>query len=311
MPLIPITLAPRNVCPLCRSDKAEVHIPFPEIPVVRCGSCTFTYSSKVLPEDDLNSYYTDNFGSLRHKQGQMVNSIVNSMVLEKLIDFESITTLLDVGTGYGYLLDKLGKRHKLDATGVELSRQEADYAQNTLGLHVVNSLLGDSGLKKGSYDLVTSFEVIEHVPDPGHFIRELTSYVKPGGHLLIMTDNFDSCMARSLGAAYPKWIPHSHINHFSPASLARALEAANELEIVKSKSYTSWEILLRNAYYQLRGIRKTPAEAFNLAATLESEMHGVYKLFTLRRLFNVAWATFSLSDSMDGDLMYFLSRKKA
>lgn len=309
--MVSIILKEREGCPLCQSYEATVLIPFPEIPVVRCRNCGFIYSSKILTGQELTSYYENSFGSQRHLQGQVVNSTVNSMVLEKLINFSNVSNMLDVGTGYGFLLKELCNCYKLNATGIELSRQEAEYAKNILGLNVINSLLGNSGLTKDFYDLVTSFEVIEHIPYPIEFILELTEYVKLGGHLVIMTDNFESRMAKSLGAGFPKWIPHSHISHFLAATLKRTLEDTKKLELVKSVSYTPWEVLLRNAYYKIRGIRKAPSDVFNLASTLENEMQGTYKFFSIRKLFNKVWAKNTLSSKMDGDLMFFLCKRIA
>jgi 2-polyprenyl-3-methyl-5-hydroxy-6-metoxy-1,4-benzoquinol methylase len=305
-----IGLTDRDGCPLCGGHGAVTFIPFPAIPVVRCGGCGFLYSSRVLADGQLVAYYQENFGGLRHRQGQLVNASVNSMVLERLVDFAAVATLLDVGTGYGFLLKELSARHELRATGIEVSRQEAAHAKQTLGLDVRNGTLAESGLDPEAFDLVTTFEVIEHVPYPLRFLDELAAFVKPGGHLVVMTDNFDSRMAKSLGAAFPKWIPHSHISHFSPRTLAKAIEGAGTLEIVRSLSYTPWEVLLRDAYYRLRGIRKNPAEAFDLEGTLAGEMGGKYRLFQLRKRLNRGWARMTIGERMDGDLIYFLCRKK-
>jgi SAM-dependent methyltransferase len=241
----------------------------------------------------------------------VVNARLNAWVVLHSLKLSGIKTMLDVGTGYGFLLHEMGKRIQVDAVGVELSRQEATYAQNKLGLKVLNSSLAASGLHRGQYDLVTSFEVIEHIPDPLEFIAEMAQYVKIGGHLLLMTDNFESRMAGSLGAGFPKWIPHAHVSHFSPSTLKSAIEATDGLSLVHSMSYTPWEVFLRDAYYRLRGIKKTPSEAFNLTATLEGEMAGTYRLFRLRRLINRIWMKLALTDEMNGDLMYFLARKTA
>jgi 2-polyprenyl-3-methyl-5-hydroxy-6-metoxy-1,4-benzoquinol methylase len=305
-----IALTDRDGCPLCGGRKAVTFIPFPSIPVVRCGSCSFLYSSRVFADGQLATYYEEGFGGTRHRQGQLVNASVNSMVLERLVEFGAVATLLDVGTGYGFLLKELSAHHELRATGVEVSRQEAGHAKQVLGLDVRNCTLAESGLERESHDLVTTFEVIEHVPHPRQFLAELADYVKPGGHLVVMTDNFDSRMAQSLGAAFPKWIPHSHISHFAPRTLTKAIEATGTLDIVRSLSYTPWEVLLRDAYYKLRGIRKQPAEAFDLEGTLAGEMRGTYKLFSVRKLLNRSWARMTISERMDGDLIYFLCRKK-
>jgi SAM-dependent methyltransferase len=244
-------------------------------------------------------------------QGQVINAMVNTMVLERMLAFTDIRRVLDVGAGYGFFLREVSKRHQLDAQGVELSRQESDYATGVLGLNVVGELLKDAHLPRGSYDLVTSFEVIEHMIDPCSFLVELTEYVKQDGYLLIMTDNFASHMATSLGAGFPKWIPHTHVSHFSAETLSRTIGAIEQLALVKALSFTPWEVRLRNASYKVRGIKKTPDEAFDLQSTLASEMQGQYKHFAIRRLLNKTWARYDLSSKMDGDLMYFLCKKAA
>ena len=114
-----ITLTDRNECPLCGSHDTVVFIPFPEIPVVRCCKCSFTYSSKVLSGQDVTAYYENNFGSQRHMQGQLVNSMVNSWVLTRLINIQDISNILDVGTGYGFLLKALCKRYEINGAGCE------------------------------------------------------------------------------------------------------------------------------------------------------------------------------------------------
>jgi 2-polyprenyl-3-methyl-5-hydroxy-6-metoxy-1,4-benzoquinol methylase len=305
----PIALIDRTQCPICGSRAHAVHVAFDEIPVVKCTDCEFMWSSKVLAEQEQRAYYEHSFGSLRHMQGQIVNAKVNSWVIGKLAPLRDIQTVLDVGTGYGFFLDELRRRYGFDVTGIELSRQEATFAKTSLRLNVVNLPLAESGLNAGGYDLVTSFEVIEHVSHPVDFIKEMATFVKPNGYLLIMTDNFDSRMAKVLGAAFPKWIPHSHISHFSPATLKNAAQYGHNLALVNSMSYTPWEVLLRASYYRFRGIKKVPSEAFNLASELKTEMVRSYKFFWLRRTINRLWAKLSLRRRMDGDLIYCLFKK--
>jgi SAM-dependent methyltransferase len=213
-----------------------------------------------------------------------------------------------VGTGYGFFLDELRKCLKLDGVGVEVSAQEARYGCNELGLDVRNCPLSHTGLPKRSFDLVTSFEVIEHVSDPLAFVREMLEYVRPGGWLFTMTDNFESRVARSLSAAFPKWIPHSHISHFGPATLERAL-SANGCTLVRRASYTPWELLLKDLYYRVKRRVVEPQDAFDLQATLQTEMNGRYVLFNTRRLVNRFWARGTLANNLEGALMYALVHK--
>lgn len=304
-----ISLEDRNSCPLCGEVERSVAIQFPEIPVVRCERCGFLYSSRILPGSNFDEYYSDHFGSERHRRGQIVNSVVNASIMERLLEFQQIGSLLDVGTGYGFLLQRLRERHSLRADGVELSKQESVYARDVLGLNVINLPLAEAGLPKDSYDLVTSFEVIEHVRSPIAFLLELIGMVKVGGYLLIMTDNFEGRMARALGAGFPKWIPHAHISHFTMKTLRQTLEQTQRLEIVTSVSYSPWELVLRYAYYRFRGIRRTPRESFDLSSAMQTEMEGTYPFFVLRKYVNKYWALINQRKDGDGDLMYFLCKR--
>lgn len=142
---VSVNLITRYKCPLCHSSNLNDFIEFPEIPVLKCKDCGFKFASKVLYEQELQNYYEEDFGSNRHLQGQIVNSKVNLIAQEKLVDLNEISSLLDVGTGYGFQLDILSKRSsRIDASGIELSNGESSYAYDILHQNVINSTLKSS-----------------------------------------------------------------------------------------------------------------------------------------------------------------------
>lgn len=301
-------LVDRRICALCGSSESEIHIGFRDIPVVRCRKCGFIYSSRVLSEEAASKYYEQNFGSQRHLEGQSVNARTNAVVLEQLLNLKSIKTWLDIGCGYGFLLRWLSDRG-IHADGVELSHQEAEHAK-AQGLRVHNTFLSQSGLQKNHFDVVSSFEVIEHISAPRAFLAEMAEYVKPGGYLVVMTDNFESAAARKLQAGFPKWIPHSHISHFGPESLRNCIAGIPGLTIEKEAAYTPWDVSGRQLLAHFKS--PVPAEnAFDLRATLSTEMHKDYKLYRLRYLTNPIWTRLNMTRRMEGGAqMYALCRKR-
>ena len=305
-----VTLLDRGGCPICGCVEHKVHIPFPDIPVVQCDECDFIYSGKVLSDKDIASYYAGKFGSERHRQGQIINAQINGWVLGQLLDLSKVERMLDVGAGYGYLPVEMHRQFGIEPVGVELSRQEAEYATSNLGVNVIHAPLSESGEEKGTFDLATSFEVIEHTPDPVGFIREMAEYVKLGGHLVIGTDNFGNRSAQALGAGFAKWIPHSHISHFAPATLELAAKRAGGLVAVGRMSYTPWEIALRRCRNGMFRISQTPAEAFCLQNVLQSEMNENYRLFALRNRVNKEWARLTSRNHLEGQIMYLLLEKE-
>jgi SAM-dependent methyltransferase len=305
-----MNLVERSQCPLCGSAESGTHIAFPRIPVDRCGSCGFLFSSRIMADEAMTRYYAESFGSERHRQGQIVNARINRWASRALLGdvMSAGRSLVDVGSGYGYFLDEVQKRFGMETVGVELSQQEARHARERLKLDVRDSIAAASVGGKRRFDVVTSFEVIEHVPDPRSFVRELASLAKPGGHLLLMTDNFESDVVRKLGPGFPKWIPHSHISHFGPSTLERLVSECG-FAVRQRLSYTPWEVSLRYAYYAARGIRKTAEASFDLDDALRTEMTGHFRLFGLRRAFNPVWARLRARRNLDAAQIYVLAER--
>src|SRR5262245_62733492 len=185
-----LTWRAREGCPMCGHGEHAAHLLFAPIAVVRCRACDFLFADAILDEQAMAHFYAESYGGLRHRQGQGVNASVNVRAVERLVRLEPGSRVLEVGSGYGFLLQALQRRFGVVPVGVELSREEVDYSRRMLGIETHDTALESSSLPTGSFALVACFETIEHVPDPVRFIRALARYVRPGGALLVMTDNF-------------------------------------------------------------------------------------------------------------------------
>ncbi|NND44906.1 MAG: class I SAM-dependent methyltransferase, partial [Xanthomonadales bacterium] len=298
-----VDLIDRNGCPLCESEAFATHLAFADIPVVRCTECGFLYSLKVLPEPELASSYVEADPSPRHRQGQVVNARCNVRAIRKLLGGKWPESVLDVGAGYGFLLAELARRGVAETVGVELSRHDARFGREQLGVNVIDRPLSEASLESTRFDLVTAFEVIEHTSRPIAFLRELEAYVRPGGYLLIATDNFDGRAARALGAALPKWIPYSHISHFTPATLARAVRQVPGLEVVDTISFTPWELWMRMAWNRIRGHSVEASGVSGLGSASGGDRRETFRLFTVRKYLNPWWLSLTARRSGKGDLM--------
>jgi SAM-dependent methyltransferase len=257
-----------------------------------------------MPPGQLAGYYQGEFGSERHRKGQIVNATTNLRILSGQMDLSKVGSWLDVGTGYGYLLTALRERYKMKVCGVELSKIEAAYARKNHGLTVASSF---AEYPKRSFDVVSSFEVIEHTESPIAFLRELSEYVAPGGRLIVMTDNFECPAVAKLAGGFPKWIPHSHISHFSAATLRRCIQECG-LEVEAEVSFDPPDVFARCL---VSAFRNPPLDrdAFNLNSTLATEMKGDYRFFKVRRWLNPLWAKVTNSRSAEGgSLMYMICR---
>jgi hypothetical protein len=138
----------------------------------------------------------------------------------------------------------------------------------------------------------------------------MAEYVRPGGLLVIMTDNFESTIVKMLRGSFPKWIPHSHVSHFAPGSLRRCISSVPGLSPEAEASYSPWDMVGR----QLLSVLKRPIpdeQVYDLRAALATEMNRKYKLFHLRHSLNPLWARITLRETLEcGALMYAVYRKK-
>lgn len=135
--------------------------------------------------------------------------------------------LLDVGCGTGAFLD-LARRHGWDVMGTEFSAY-ACRAARAEGLAVHEGEVWDAKLPAQSFDVVTSWHVIEHVSDPRRVLEECCRLLRPGGWLFVATPNlrdrfFQAAYLTTRGRRPPLFEPggrEPHLYFFDPESLRR------------------------------------------------------------------------------------------
>jgi SAM-dependent methyltransferase len=132
--------------------------------------------------------------------------------------------LLDVGCAFGFFLAEA--REFYDVQGVELSEWSSAYAREQLALPVFTGTLAQAALPADHFDVVTLWDVIEHVPDPVPLLSEAARVLRRGGHLVLTTGDWGSAYARERGADWHLMEPPWHLTMFSRATMARAGERA-------------------------------------------------------------------------------------
>jgi len=143
-------------------------------------------------------------------------------------------SFLDIGCATGTLLAYLKKRGWKEK-GVEVCVPAAEYARDVRGVDVYIGTLQEAGLEDSSFDIVHASHLIEHLNQPGEFLRRVHLLLKPGGRVLLTTPNCSGFQARLFGGAWRSAIA-DHMFLFSKQTLSRLLEK-NGFEIEKIKTW--------------------------------------------------------------------------
>lgn len=154
--------------------------------------------------------------------------------------------LLDIGCGNGRFLSNM-QALGWNAQGVEFSETGVQACRKS-GLAVHHGTLESAAFASDSFDVVTARHLIEHLPDPSGFVREVARILKPGGTLLLETPNADSLGRAWLG---PKWFANEvprHIFLFNEKNLELLL-TRNGLQKQASRQSTTPKILLNSVDY--------------------------------------------------------------
>jgi SAM-dependent methyltransferase len=240
-----------TACEVCRSTGVELFctavdrvLPRPgeNWDILRCRACGFGWTSPPLAPAEIEAFYPPTYlGDTEkalgeHLSGHLARSRSWREELEKcrlLERFSPGGRILDVGCGDGRFLWALDET-RWERTGVETMEATVELVRSRIpSLRLVCGDIGNDCLMPGTFEAVTFWHVLEHIPRPRAVLSRASALLRPGGWLIISLPDISSIQAR-LFRRY--WYPFDdvprHIYHFSRESLDRLLREAG-LKVVE------------------------------------------------------------------------------
>jgi len=218
----------RMKCPFCRSTSFSSWASVRQYKILRCRKCgvglttPFPHStvlratnSEVYDLQARISLYASNRRALERRYRRAVRRI------KRYVPYGA---LLDVGCNIGFFLC-VARKAGFTTTGLELNEECALYGRNHFGLDIRAERLESTGLNDDSFDVVTLFDVLEHVPETGPFLEQVKRVLKPGGLAVFQCPNIDSYMAFLTRGGWIWLTPPDHVYHFTPAVLVKLLKS--------------------------------------------------------------------------------------
>jgi len=245
----PQTLFETICCPVCGSNDFEVRLPSkypPEIAaeelkkmfrassdhvlldqVVRCRSCTLVYVNPRIRKDLILSGYSDAedpvFAAQNDSRVAAFRRTLQGVVRRLRID-PAGKRVLDVGCAGGAFL-VAARDTGFEPHGVEPNRWMAAFGRRTYNLDIQDGILEAGMFPEQNFDVVTLWDVIEHLPNPHETLTLIRGLLKPDGLLLVNYPDIASIAARALGSRWPFWLS-VHLLYYTPATMSRQLERA-------------------------------------------------------------------------------------
>lgn len=223
--------------------------------ILRCTSCGLAFRSFRPRGDQLAQLYRTADDSTY--EAEMPNRLKTALRHKRIIDAHVARKgrLLDIGCASGSFL-----RVMLDAgwtvQGIEPSESQFLRASKLLGQssNIQQCMLQDA-LLSNNYDLVTLWDVLEHVTEPVDFLELAASHLKIGGYLALNVPRIDSPIARALGSRWPLLLAE-HLNYFSSQSL-RICGKSVGLELIEKgqrpSAFSLGYVFFRAAQHKIPG----------------------------------------------------------
>jgi SAM-dependent methyltransferase len=224
------------VCNLCGADDYVVRFKAGEAQsaqIVECRKCGLMYANPraAAPDHELVVDYDPDFveqiGENSQRFAKEALQVRDYAATRKLLAerFPKRGRMLEVGSGYGYLLDYF-RQDGWDVVGVEPNEGLNRHARKVLDIEVLPLILPEAKFPDASFDVVTMMHVIEHVPDPTDTLNEIFRILKPGGMLVMETPRYDTLMFKLLGRRERSLSCEGHIYFFTTRTLRQISKKA-------------------------------------------------------------------------------------
>lgn len=226
---------PRAACNHCGSRETRLVARIDGYTLERCAACDLAFITDPPSDADLAAMYqaSNNYHSTLHDPASDDSARMAEVARAHLRFVERYAKggmLLDIGCSTGLFLNE-ARRRGFDGAGVEFSASSAQFARDHFGLSVTDGDIHAVDDAEGALDIVTMFDVIEHVRDPARDIAAAHRLLRPGGLFILSTPNIDGLfprasepLARPLGY-WPHIEPPWHLYQFSVRTLSAMLEA--------------------------------------------------------------------------------------
>jgi len=201
--------------------------------VVKCNKCGFVYINPRIKSELVVKGYTggsdENFVS--QARGR---EMTFAKCLDSVEKYKKKGRILDIGTAGGSFL-KVAKGCGWDAHGIEPNKWLGEWGKKQYGVDIKQGTIHDHKFPDNYFDVITLWDVLEHVPDPKKELLEVRRILKDDGFIFVNYPDIGSWIAKLMGRRWVFWLS-IHLFYFTPRTMKMMLKKTG-FRFIKKKPH--------------------------------------------------------------------------
>lgn len=223
-------------CPVCHSENNtkllsgtdRIRGSEDDFTLVTCNDCGLIFLNPRPDAGELAEHYDEGYREWQAPTSGFTSFFRRAGVRRKVAAVAGEAgrgRVLDVGCGYGDFLAEAA-RSGFETFGTELDFDQADRAARASGAQVKAGTLESCGFPPSSFDVITMWHVLEHLPDPVGSLKAASELLKPGGAIVVAVPDAGSRAARFFKEYWAGYDMPRHLMDFSAPVLEATLRRA-------------------------------------------------------------------------------------
>ncbi len=218
------------ICPICEGKSISTKLRKESTDILNCGDCQVEYwiPDQTFDPADLygESYFEGSADSTGYDAYHELEDCLRLNFASRLSRIpmpRDGASLLDVGAAYGFAVEE-AQRLGWRAVGTEIAASAARVAVERTQGSVAVACANDLPFPDHSFDAVTMWDVIEHLPSPHEAISEVSRVLSSGGRFVLSTGDVGSLVAKVSGSRWHLYTLPEHLYFFSRPALKSLVE---------------------------------------------------------------------------------------
>lgn len=197
-----------------------------------CKNCDIIHANPIPSGKQLDKLYGQDYYVFNNDR-EKKDILIAKQHLHNLLKYKKKGSLLDVGCAKGYFLNEARKKG-FDVQGIEISESARNFGVDNFKLQIYSGTL-DGFQSKNKFDIITMYDLIEHLPNPLVNLKKVSSLLKDDGLLIVETPNFDS-VYRQLSPFTRYWSGYNqfYIIFFNSRSISYIMKKVGLKPLIKT-----------------------------------------------------------------------------